>query len=494
MRITVRNLGVLKEANIDLKPLTVFIGPNNSGKTWLAYALASIFGPYGLGQYIQAYIEKGVHLIYEELNQAVEQVIAKGNATIDLQELANDYGEKYFNELAKLAQTWMDTFLGTQLARFDDLDISLDLAETKTQFLNQISRYSLRRDIGPQGSLLTIRKPRDDNHVFAYTSAEIQNAEEPGKQLEREIPHEEIKERLISFVLTALQHSLYPRVPIFPTERTFLVTGSFNTKASRLPIPTITEKVREALEILVQEIENTSESIGQNNFSRANILPPPVSSFAGMLDSAFDYGAEERKARGRSARNNIKIKKYVDFAEVLEKQILGGSINFSTPEPDSRRKILFQPSQAVSLELSTASSMAKELSSLVLYLRLFARPGELLIIDEPEMNLHPEAQAKMIEFLAMLVNAGLNVLFTTHSPYITDHLTNLIKANESEDKEAIKDNFFLKRTDAFIAREKVAVYGFGEGTAKDVLDEEGFIDLNTFGEVSERTSNIYSTL
>jgi len=58
--------------------------------------------------------------------------------------------------------------------------------------------------------------------------------------------------------------------------------------------------------------------------------------------------------------------------------------------------------------------MVKELSPLVLYLRYLALPGELLIIDEPEMNLHPEAQVKMIEFIAMLINAGLRVLVTTH--------------------------------------------------------------------------------
>ncbi len=77
MRITVRNLGVLKEATIDLKPLTVFIGPNNSGKTWLAYALAGILGNYGLGQYVQAYLEDSVPSI-KELDQAIDQVIAKG--------------------------------------------------------------------------------------------------------------------------------------------------------------------------------------------------------------------------------------------------------------------------------------------------------------------------------------------------------------------------------------------------------------------------------
>ena len=51
------------------------------------------------------------------------------------------------------------------------------------------------------------------------------------------------------------------------------------------------------------------------------------------------------------------------------------------------------------------------------------------------MNLHPEAQAKMTEFLAMLVKAGLRVLITTHTPYMLDHLSNLIRAAAEYDEE-----------------------------------------------------------
>ena len=74
--------------------------------------------------------------------------------------------------------------------------------------------------------------------------------------------------------------------------------------------------------------------------------------------------------------------------------------------------------------------MTKELVPLVLYLRYLAEPDDLIVIDEPEMNLHPAAQVEIIEFLAMLVNAGLNVLITTHSPYIIDHISNLIVAKK----------------------------------------------------------------
>ena len=32
-----KNFGPVKEAEIDLRPLTIFVGPNNTGKTYTAY-------------------------------------------------------------------------------------------------------------------------------------------------------------------------------------------------------------------------------------------------------------------------------------------------------------------------------------------------------------------------------------------------------------------------------------------------------------------------
>jgi len=116
MKISVRNLGVIQEeANIELKPLTIFIGPNNAGKTWLAYALAGIFGSYGSREYAQAYADKKVSTIYEQLNIAIERVLSKENATIDMRQFIDEYGETYFNEVARYAPHWMPDFFSTQL-------------------------------------------------------------------------------------------------------------------------------------------------------------------------------------------------------------------------------------------------------------------------------------------------------------------------------------------------------------------------------------------
>ena len=44
MKIKFSNLGSIQETELDLRPLTVIIGPNNSNKTYIAYST------YGLWQ------------------------------------------------------------------------------------------------------------------------------------------------------------------------------------------------------------------------------------------------------------------------------------------------------------------------------------------------------------------------------------------------------------------------------------------------------------
>jgi predicted ATP-binding protein involved in virulence len=178
----------------------------------------------------------------------------------------------------------------------------------------------------------------------------------------------------------------------------------------------------------------------------------------------------------------------LQLAEILQKEILQGNVDYSDPEPNPARELLFKPLDptGVSVDIPVASSMVKELSPLVLYLRYIADKRNLLVIDEPEMNLHPEAQAKLIEFIVMLVNSGIQVIITTHSPYIVDHLINLMKAASLENLETIKDKFYLKNSKAFISKDNVSAYLFADGTAKSILEDDGFIEWETFNQVSQR--------
>src|SRR5882762_4438181 len=92
MKVTIQNLGIIKNAELDLKPLTVLIGPNNAGKTWMAYTLAGIFGSHGLGAYTEAYIKGETNQIFSSVEQAIEQVVTHGKATVNLVEFAELFG------------------------------------------------------------------------------------------------------------------------------------------------------------------------------------------------------------------------------------------------------------------------------------------------------------------------------------------------------------------------------------------------------------------
>lgn len=489
MKLEICNLSDITRADIDLKPLTILVGPNNVGKTWLAYVLSGIFGPRGWEEYSQAYARGQLPKSYPRLDDAIDGVLAYGNATIDLHKFAEEYGERYFQNVADYARNWMHQFMSTQLVKFSNMKVSINLAENKAGFLGQVEKYSLQSRVA--GGLFTIRKKQGDKTLYAYTSIEGE------EQIAEKLPIEEITESLIRSIFRVLHRALYLNVRVFPTERTTLVTLPFGSRTSgNLPRP-LDQQTVDTLETLWQKLQEVSGQTPSAMIERnARTAIGPVANFLNMMSAAFRIGSQQIEARKAKAENDQRIQKCIDLAEILEKQILSGGLAFSTPEPDPRRDILFQATQVVTLEIPIVSSMVKELAPLVFYLRYLAEPGELLIIDEPEMNLHPEAQVKIMEFLAMLVNAGLQVLITTHSPNMVDHLENLIRAAEYE-KEAqvlIADEFFLHHSDAFISQENVSVYLIDHKKAENILLEEGKINWGTFGDVSDRVAKIHYQL
>ena len=52
LTISVKNFGPIAEGSVDLKPLTIFVGPSNTGKSYMATAVYAVMrgfeGPYRL--------------------------------------------------------------------------------------------------------------------------------------------------------------------------------------------------------------------------------------------------------------------------------------------------------------------------------------------------------------------------------------------------------------------------------------------------------------
>ncbi len=119
------------------------------------------------------------------------------------------------------------------------------------------------------------------------------------------------------------------------------------------------------------------------------------------------------------------------IAEALETEVLRGAIERKRPIPEGYPEFHYRPQQeARAIRLSEASSMVSELAPLVLFLRHAVRPGDLLIIEEPEAHLHPAAQDKLAYTFARLIRAGVRVMVTTHSDWFLQRLGILIREGE----------------------------------------------------------------
>lgn len=54
---------------------------------------------------------------------------------------------------------------------------------------------------------------------------------------------------------------------------------------------------------------------------------------------------------------------------------------------------------------------------------LIAKPGEKIIIENPEIHLHPKAQSALIDFLVKVANTGVQIFIESHS----DHVLNALR-------------------------------------------------------------------
>ena len=224
MRIQICNLGSISRAEMDLKPLTVLIGPNNMGKTWLAYVLFGILGLRGCDEYAQAYTRDQLPKSYPLLDEAIKKVLAEGNAAIDLYTFVEKYGETYFQNVTEYAKNWMNDWFATQLADFNTLKVLINVAEIKADLLGQVEESSTL--VRMANGLFTIRKERGERLLYAFTSIE------GDEQLSEKLPLEEIKYRLVRSTFLAIHRLIYRNVRFFPTERTTLVTLPFGRRAS----------------------------------------------------------------------------------------------------------------------------------------------------------------------------------------------------------------------------------------------------------------------
>lgn len=130
--------------------------------------------------------------------------------------------------------------------------------------------------------------------------------------------------------------------------------------------------------------------------------------------------------------DNIKKVKgyYYDFAVNVENTLLHGKVEVS-----STGEVEFIVGENINLPIQMSSSIVKTMSSLILYLKYILKKGDTLIIDEPEMNLHPDNQILLARIFAQMVNMGIKLVISTHSDYIIREFNNLIMLSGVSDND-----------------------------------------------------------
>lgn len=443
MKISVENLGPVTHAEFELKPLTVFIGDNCEGKTQTIVTATTMLGEYGLYRCISHYLNSSEsNELIPEIEKLYQDLITTSQAELDLVEFSSRYLTPYYATLGKLTPKCLSDILGYAVP-VEKTAVAYTLSEMeKTKMLSQIQRVKIQ-NFNPK-AIPKFIKELDSLILHLYIDA----------NQEITLPKQAIIHTLLGIVLGIFQKLIIGDLYLFPSERV--------------------------------GFQQASPQPGEN--SQNIIRPYALRQYRGLVQDTLSTGSSSKRLEAVEKNSDIaKIQSLSAPFTTITKDI----ISLSTPEPIFPRKVQIQVHDKV-LDIQAASSGVKGLIGLFLYLQYIAKRGDLIVIDEPEQNLHPNQQAAFAEFLTLLVNNNVRVAITTHSPYIIEHLQNLILAHDLKDKKEIVDNLYLKREDSFIDKERVGVYLFQNGTAENILMEDGEINWQTFCDTANTIGNIAS--
>ena len=441
MIIKFKNLGPIENGEIDLndlKGINLIIGKNNTGKTYLSNLLYSYFK-----------VRQRQEL---KMKEVFNINFKKELSNLDYETIKHYFEKKYESEIKNI----LPQIFHTSKDIFKDFEIEVDLSDEILEF-KKLDDYTIicfremKKTIKlkkMQNKIEYIMEDYDENKGKRYTTYKAKIQEEDAKQF------------IFGYFLHIKFFQKIYKFHSFPAERSGAVL--------------FYKQLLEERSNILRELEmGNDESIGK--ISRYS---EPVNDYVKFLNSISDRS---------KAMNELEIYKNLD--ERL-KEILGGEVIIDTED-----NIMFKINGDKIRDIGMVSSTVKTLAGFYLYLKYFAMEGDIVFIDEIELNLHPENQRKIMKLINYLSKQGIKFIISTHSPIITEEIDNMLlfekvkdKINSEEMKEyGINSEYGLKTSD-------INVFHLHNKTVEKIKEKNGEFEIETFNTVLEETDNLYQTL
>jgi predicted ATPase len=454
MKIKFYNLGGIKETELELRPLTVIIGPNNSSKTYLAYSI------YGLWQRARS--------LSKTFDSSEIQEEDDGSGSLKI-------NDKLLDFFVRDAEATAKNFQGNSLESF--FQDSRRKIFSKTSFELIISRSevedAIHKIIGEDSCCVTAQ-------TLLNISREKNDLLLPIQPRDEEISINTNEENLVNSkriffspaaFIQLVKINIFAKPFSFPAERNAFI-NTYKMLANRR------YKLLKENQRLLLTLSSSQRQIDLLREQGDIRYPEPVEDF---LDFLTDIELQETTVNNSHSNNEFHA-----LAALIEKELQNNNKTNLKPTKFGGKEIKVAVKKGMEIDLYNASSSIKQLAPLLLYLRFRASQGDFLVIDEPEMNLHPESQAKLLEALCILVNLGVRVLLTTHSPYIMAHLNNLVNGN-NQNHQILKrqsSSLYLQDDRAFLSMDQVSAYEMKKNKLLSLKDPDYGIRWDTLSDVS----------
>ncbi len=370
-RLAVEGLGRIEKADVEIRPLTLLIGENNSGKSYLATLL---WGLVAVGWSLPS--PEGPELSACEAWAEANLPPAVPKFDRALTEVEGEMFQRLFDAALEAGKDGL----------IERLFRSKKVTARSVKFRSEaVSDFSWKHWTAPDGLIrLGRRRPHSDMGFMVLDGDH---------------------KRANRIAIASLCHAYVlgeaaPNVGMVARSTEGFVPGDpMFVPASRTGYMHLyREVVRKRFEEGLQQSAN-----GEGN------LTLPAFHFLDFI--AFGAGQEPYKF-------------FEDACKLIE-SALTGHIELSSGRGTNEVRYAMDGLQD-RLSMPLSSALVSELAPLLLVLR-GTYPLRLLILEEPESHLHPKLQRVVARAIVRLVRAGVVVVVTTHSTTFCQQINNLIK-------------------------------------------------------------------